>query len=196
MIPALQFDNFASDAVEVRRAVIDGGFKKEIGPDGAEYTGISLYPVPHWHERIAQLIRCSIVPRLSGFRLNLAGEFPHSWVHSDDICASYASVLYMNPPEQCQGGTAFWKHAGLGLDHLPSKPELAKQGLYADSFYKLIEREWKVKEAWTQYGMAEMKWNKFITYRTNLFHSRWPFEAFGSGPEDGRLVWVCFYDRA
>jgi hypothetical protein len=196
MIPALQFDNFAPDAAEVRRAVLSGGFTTETGPDGAQYTGISEYQVPHWQERIAQLIQCPIVPKLSCFRLNLAGELPHSWVHSDDICAKYASVLYLNPPEQCEGGTAFWKHAGLGIDRLPSKEELAAKGLDADCFYKLIEREWKVQDAWKSYGMAEMQWNKFITYRTNLFHSRWPWEAFGQGPEDGRLIWVCFYDRA
>lgn len=195
MAPILKFDNFAPDAEEVRKAVIAGGFKKETGPDGAEYTGISGYPVPHWIERIAELIQCPIVPKLSCFRLNLAGELPHSWVHSDDICAKYASVLYLNPPEQCAGGTAFWRHEALKIDRLPSKEELTAQGVHADWFYDMMAREWKELTYWQQTGFVPMQWNRFITYPTCYFHSRFPFEAFGDGPQDGRLIWVCFYDK-
>jgi hypothetical protein len=74
--------------LDVRNAVIAGGFSDQKGPDGFTYTGISGYPVPQWYDRIAQLVGSPIVPKLSCFRLNLAGETPHSWIHSDDICAS------------------------------------------------------------------------------------------------------------
>jgi hypothetical protein len=78
--------------------------------------------------RIAELIGEPITPKLSCFRLNLAGELPHSWVHSDDICAEFASVLYLNLPEQCKGGTAFWAHDEWG-DHLLSDEELKARGI-------------------------------------------------------------------
>jgi hypothetical protein len=194
-LPALQFDDFAADAAEVRDAVIHGGFSIETGPDGARYSGISGYAVPHWHQRIAELIGCPIVPRLSCFRLNLDGELPHSWVHSDDICARYASVLYLNLPQQCQGGTAFWRHQGLKIDRLPSKAELTQLGWHADWFYAMMSREWKDLTFWKPYGWVPMRWNRFITYPTCFFHSRYPFAGFGSGPGDGRLIWVCFYDK-
>ena len=32
-----------------------------------------------------------------------------------------------------------------------------------------------------------------VIYESELFHSRYPFAAFGSGPEDGRLVAVAFF---
>jgi hypothetical protein len=193
--PALQFDDFAPDAAAVRDKVIAGGFSVETGPDGAKYTGISQYQVPLWHDRIAELLGCRIIPRLSCFRLNLAGEMPHSWVHSDDICARYASVLYLNPPEQCQGGTAFWHHEGLRIERLPSKEELTRTGWNADWFYAMMSREWKDLQFWKQYASAAMQFNRFVTYPTCFFHSRYPFEGFGKGPEDGRLIWVCFYDK-
>lgn len=195
MIPVLQFEDFAADATMVREAVIVGGFSTEPGPDGAVYTGISRYQTPHWHDRISQLLRHRIIPRLSCFRLNLGGELPHSWVHSDDICARYASVLYLNLPEQCSGGTAFWRHEALGIDRLPTKDELAAKGVHPDWFYKMMTREWKDLTFWKPYGFVPMQWNRFITYPTCFFHSRFPFEAFGHSAQDGRLIWVCFYDK-
>ena len=192
----LQFENFANDAEFVRTGVVKGGFATKTGPDGADYTGISTYPVPQWYERIAELIGNPIIPRLSCFRLNLEGELPHSWVHSDDICATYASVLYLNPAGKCKGGTAFWKHGPLDIDRLPPRSELKGRGIDDVSFYRMIDREWKKLDPWKQVGFVEMKWNRFITYPTCLFHSRFPFEGFGSGPSDGRLIWICFYDKA
>lgn len=192
----LQFEDFAPDAKEIRKSVIEGSFSTEQGPDGADYKGISTFPVPHWPKRIEELIERPIVPKISCFRLNLAGELPHSWVHSDDICARYASVLYLNTPSQCKGGTAFWKHAFLGIDRLPSREQLAAHGIEADPFYKRMDAEWKDLHLWTQIKHVPMKWNRFITYPTSLFHSRFPFEGFGEGPKDGRLIWICFYDLA
>lgn len=188
-----QIDGFAPDALTIREVVVRGGFSTQQGPDGAMYTGISLHPVPHWYDLIARLRGREIIPRLSCFRMNLAGELPHSWVHSDDICARYASVLYLNTPEQCKGGTAFWRHAALDTDRLPSK-EMLGGGIYADWYYQMMTREWKDLTFWKQVGLIPMQFNRFITYPTCLFHSRFPFEGFGKGPEDGRLIWICFYD--
>jgi uncharacterized protein DUF6445 len=193
-IPGLCVENFAPDALAVREAVIAGEFHTEQGPDGGTYTGIAQYPVPQWHERISEVLGRPIQPRLSCFRLNLKGELPHSWVHSDDICAKFASVLYLNPPEQCTGGTAFWKHAALGMSYLLSREELAAHGMDADAFYKLMNREWKDASAWQQVGFMPMVFNLFLTYPTQFFHSRWPWEGFGTSPQDGRLIWACFYD--
>jgi hypothetical protein len=191
----IQVDDFASDAEEVRKAVIAAGFKTERGPDGADYTGISQYPVPQWHKLIEKALGGPIVPKMSFFRLNLAGEIPHSWVHSDDICATYASVLYLNSPEQCSGGTAFWHHEALNIDRLPNREQLAAQGVHADWFLGMMSREWKDLTYWRQRAFVPMQWNRFISYPTCIFHSRYPFEGFGNGPQDGRLIWVCFFDR-
>jgi hypothetical protein len=196
MIPIQVFEDFAADAAAVRQAVVAGGFATETGPDGAAYTGISQYAVPHWFERIAHVVGAPIVPRLSCFRLNLQGELPHSWVHSDDICAEYASVLYLNLPEQCQGGTSFWRHRALGMERLLSPPELRERGFDVDAFHAFMTREWKDLTFWQRTGHVPMSFNRFVTYPTCYFHSRFPFEAFGRGPDDGRLIWVCFYDKA
>lgn len=192
----LQIDNFAPDIAQVRDAVINGEFSTETGPDGFEYTGISKHQVPHWFDLIAQGLECSIIPRLSFFRLNLAGEVPHSWVHSDDICARFAAVLYLNLPNQCHGGTAFWRHTGLRMECMPSLEEMQATGTHVDWFLSMMQREWADLRFWEQHCFVGMQFNRFITYPTSQFHSRYPFEGFGTGPQDGRLVWSCFYDLA
>lgn len=191
----LQKDDFAADALDVRNRVIAGGFETKSGPDGFPYTGVSQLAVPQWFDHISALRGQKIKPRLSCFRLNLAGEMPHSWVHSDDICASWASVLYLNLPEQCQGGTAFWRHKVLGYKSLPTPGALYSLGEDPKTFYQWMTDQWKVKDIWEQYSPGiPMQFNRFVTYPTSLFHSRFPFEAFGSSGEDGRLIWICFYD--
>lgn len=194
MISLLQYDDFHPNLRQIRERVIEGEFKTVAGPDGADYTGVQLIDEPELIARVAEVVGAPIKVRLSGFRMNLKGELPHSWVHSDDICSEFASVLYLNPPGQCYGGTAFWRHRGLSIDRRPTPEQLISTGLDPDWFYKMLSREWKELDFWEQCGFVAMKFNRFITYPTSLFHSRYPFEGFGTGAADGRLVWVCFYD--
>lgn len=189
-------DDFAPNALQIRREVVAGGFGTETGPDGLKYTGISERSYPELFALIAKTMGRPIIPRLACFRINYAGENPHSWIHSDDICAQFASVLYLNEPEQCQGGTAFWKHRGIGIDRMPNADALARAGYDAKWFCAMMQKEWCDLTWWEQRAMVEMKFNRFLTYPTSLFHSRHPFEGFGTVPEDGRLIWVCFYDLA
>jgi uncharacterized protein DUF6445 len=196
VIPLQIQDHFAEDAQQVREAVIAGEFQSEQGPDGALYSGISHYAVPQWHALIAAIAGFPITVRLECFRLNLSGELPKSWVHADDICSTYASVLYLNAESHCRGGTAFWRHAGLGMDRRLTEQQMAERGIRSEVFHAWMTNEWKNLAFWEMTALIPMQFNRFITYPTCYFHSRYPFEAFGSGPADGRLVWVCFYDRS
>jgi hypothetical protein len=184
-------DRFLPNPLEARRDVLKSEFKSKDYMDGATYTGISDHPTPGWHDLVARVVGCPIVSRLSCFRLNLRGELPHTWVHADSICAKFASVLYLNLPSQCEGGTAFWRHRTKGIEALPPREKLGEN---AEPFYREMEKEWKELEHWEQVNLVPMRFNRFITYPTAMFHSRYPFEGFGSGPEDGRLIWICFYD--
>jgi hypothetical protein len=192
----LLVDNFAEDIQSVRETVVTGEFSTETGPDGFPYTGINKHQVPHWFDLISKAIEYPIVPRLSFFRLNLAGELPHSWVHSDGICARFAGICYLNLPLQCRGGTAFWRHTGLQIDDMPSQESMQAGGGNPEWFCAMMNREWRDLTFWEQRDFISMKFNRFISYPTSRFHSRYPFEGFGTEPNDGRLVWTCFYDLA
>ena len=187
-------DDFSPDALSIRDTVVAEGFGTEKGPDGLDYTGINQHQFPQLIALLEKAVERKVLPRLSCFRLNLAGENPHSWIHSDDICAKYASVLYLNLPGQCQGGTAFWTHTGLGIDRMPSAEDLKRAGYSESWFCTMMKREWNDLTFWKQNSFVGMKFNRFITYPTSLFHSRFPFDPFGTSAVDGRLIWVCFYD--
>jgi hypothetical protein len=196
VIPLRIQDDFAPDALAVREAAIAGSFSEEQGPDGAMYSGISHYAVPeHWYGRIENIVGFPIVSRLECFRLNLAGEMPKSWVHADDICAEHASILYLNREEDCRGGTAFWRHAALGMDRRLTEEDMRARGIRSEVFHAWMTNEWKNLAFWEMTALLPMRFNRFLTYPTCFFHSRYPFEAFGNAPENGRLVWVCFFDK-
>lgn len=196
MHPSLHvYDNFAPDAKEVRIQVIDAGVEDFIGPNGEPYTNTSKMAVPQWHALLATALGSPVDVKLAGFRFDMAGEYPHNQVHADAVMGSdYAAVLYLNPPEQCRGGTAFYTHSRLGIDRLPASEELglSEEGLKA--WTSRLERDWQVQELWQLTGLAGMKHNRLIVYPTQMFHSRFPREGFGSNLNDGRMIWIAFFN--
>lgn len=179
-------DGFYHDPQALRRRVLASAFGDFRGPDGALYQNTSAHAEPELFPLVESAIGHRILPKLAGFRLDLGGIEPHSAVHSDDICATHASVLYLNPPEQCQGGTAFWTHRETGWDASP-------RGVSAEAVATFV-KDWEDADKWEMSGFVGMKFNRFLTYPTKLVHSRWPRGGFGTGKQDGRLIWVCFFD--
>ena len=122
----------------------------------------------------------------SGFRLDYDGELPNSYVHFDGDVSRFAAVYYLNPPSQCRGGTAFWRHRVTGFNAVP--PDATTD----------IELAFRIEgnhaDHWMLESIIGMRWNRCLIYPTSYFHSRYPIEGFGSGPPDGRLVAGVFFD--
>lgn len=53
-------------------------------------------------------------------RLTLAADTGFGGVHIDE--SEWSGILYLSKPEDCQGGTDFYKHKATGTDHAPQKP--------------------------------------------------------------------------
>lgn len=104
--------------------------------------------------------------------------------HFDDFC-DYAGLVYLNPPEQSAGGTAFWRHRATGLELARNAPgsaslvakfgvsderELAKrllsEGVPAGTGYVTDSTE-----TWELTQTIPMKYNRFVFYNANIFHS-------------------------
>lgn len=190
----IQVDDFLPDPVAMRKLVIEGEFKTETGPDGGIYTGINKVVDESIFHLLAAALENKIIPRLSFWRLDYEGEKPHSFVHSDDICAGWAALIYLNAPEQCRGGTAFYRHLPTGSISMPSDAELEASGVDVGAFKEQMTKDWKTLEAWDFMGFVGMQFNRVVCYPTSMFHSRYPHEAFGKTPADGRLVGVVFFD--
>lgn len=45
----------------------------------------------------------------------------------------------------------------------------------------------------TMVYLCQEKFNRCVIYRSDQPHSRWPFEAYGDNPENGRLIFVAFF---
>lgn len=124
---------------------------------------------------------------LSFFRLGTPENEPTTYIHADPTCAKWAVVLYLNTPEQCRGGTAFWKHKATGLEEVPfGKPV---------EFYESLNRDGNDESKWDLVGLAGMRWNRAVFYTSEIFHSRYPQAGWGTGPADGRLIWTAFFNR-
>lgn len=144
-------------------------------------------------EQIESAIGRKIVQEYTIARLNYGGEMPNHAIHSDNDCGAYACVLYLNLPEQCQGGTALWRHKATGLERFNDEA-IRRSGRSPTRVLETLSKDWNNGDAWEQVALAPMKFNRAVFYLGECFHSRWPFEAFGSTPADGRLIWCSFFN--
>lgn len=185
-------DDFAPQPVELRELAL-GTKYESVNFEGEVYHGIGYdaeaipFDLP---KRIAQAVGFGVEVKYSYFRLTEKGVDPTVWIHPDTMCSEYAGVLYLNLPEQCFGGTAFWTHNALGWDELPADiDEKMAKVLNEDGN---AQERWRV---WTMNTLVGMKFNRFIAYPSKCFHSRYPREAWGEEKKDARLVWVAFFNR-
>lgn len=192
MTPVLTIvDNFLIRPDEMRELVLSQPFR-DIEHQGAVYKDVQ--PVEKYHvlPGLTDLFGREIKWYMGAWRRNSKGSQLHSLVHADNSCASMAAVLYLNPPEQCQGGTAFWKHKATGWESMPTEQQLKDAGMTLEE----IAADWHKEDAWEMTTLAGMRFNRLITYPTTMFHSRWPWEGFGDSPEDSRLIGAFFFDLA
>lgn len=172
-------DNFLPNPCRVRRMGLRADFIDWPGPDGEVYKRIAICDVPGVQEGIEQAI--GPVEMLGmAYRLNYGGENPNAAIHSDLGWGTHAAVVYLSEGE---GGTAFWKHKTTGSER------------YSPDLYEQVIGDVDDPEAWEQTGLCDIRFNRAVIYESALFHSRWPFGAFGDSPETGRLIVVAFFNK-
>lgn len=193
MQKVVTFDNFLPHPRMVRNEFINLPFYNIRGPDGEMYKKISMRPTDEFSPELEQAIGRKVSRSYSMARLNYAGELPNNAIHSDDAYDPYALIIYLNLPHQCKGGTAFWRHRKTGFEQMPTEAEIKSKGKSPVRIFQELSDSWNDASKWEQVGIAEMKFNRAVIFPTNVFHSRFPFEAFGTGPEDGRLIFCSFF---
>lgn len=170
-----------------RRALLSDFQTREY--QGGQFKGVGITNQPQgMEERIGGLLHSRIKIAGSLFRTGMIGNPPSTYIHADPNHAEYAGVLYLNLPEQCRGGTAFWKHRALNLSEMPMDrpPE----------FYDNLLVDGQDESKWEMIGLVGMKFNRFIVYPTKQFHSQYPQPCWGDSVESGRLIWTTFFDIA
>lgn len=173
-------DGFLPDAESVRDEALRSEFVDWPGHDGETYKRICITDVPGLRDGVERA--CGPVTMLGmAYRLNFNGEMPNAAIHSDLGWGTHALVLYLS---EGKGGTAFWQHKATGTNRIDSGD--------ADLLEKVCG-DWNDESAWQQRQLVGMKFNRALIYESALFHSRYPFEAFGNCPDNGRLIAVAFF---
>lgn len=174
-------DGFLPNPNEVRQMGLSAPYIDWEGPDGEVYKRICITEIPGVREGIDRA--CGPVEMLGmGFRLNYGGEMPNAAIHSDMGWGTHALVLYLNDGI---GGTAFWRHRETGA-HRIDPGDMA--------LFEAVRHEWDDESKWERIGLCEMAFNRAVIYESALFHSRYPFAAFGDDADTGRLIGVAFFN--
>lgn len=113
---------------------------------------------------------------LPGTALTVAQRQPHY----DSFC-DVAGVLFLNPDEQCSGGTSFWRHRVSDSSALPDlgdrdDEKLASQAIanawLGESSNGLQSGYIDVSNAqWELLHVVPMKFNRLVLYSGRLFHT-------------------------
>src|ERR1700743_3738864 len=175
------YHDFLPNLDEVRSLALTAPYFDHAAHDSENYKRVWIGEIPGLQKSIEDKV--GPVEMLGmGYRLNYAGEMPNAAIHSDLGWGTHALVLYLNDGP---GGTAFWTHRASGA-----------QTIYVgdNDLYSKVKDDWNDESKWSQNEIVAMKINRALIYKSALFHSRYPFEAFGSTPEDGRLIAVAFFN--
>lgn len=174
-------DDFFPEFERVRQHALLSHYYDWQGPDEVVYKRISILHVPGMFDTLTKHLGGVKISAM-GYRLNYEGENPNQSIHSDLGYATHAAVVYLNEGDS---GTAFWRHKATQADDIwYGQAELFEQ----------IHSDFENPDAWEQRLLVPTKQNRAIIYKSNLFHSRFPFDAFGSTPEDGRLIAIAFFN--
>jgi hypothetical protein len=128
------------------------------------------------------------------FRLTLASDVGRGRVHVDE--SHWSGILYLSRPEDCRGGTEFFRHKATGTDRFPMTAEELKQAGYsspAEAHEDTVEVEGTNEAAWESLMMVPMRFNRLILLRPWLWHTAGP--GFGDRLENGRLVYLMFFNQ-
>jgi hypothetical protein len=195
MIPALTIiDGLLPNevALAVRQHALEKGFKTFEYMQGV-YQGTGLDCPSCISEALAQFVGGNgIKVAIQAFRSGHEKTDLHTNIHADNPVAKWAGVYFLNLPEQCQGGTAFYRLKETGWDEMPTQEQLDSVGKDID----WMRSKWSDESQWDRTSIAGMKFNRMIFYPTSYFHSRFPLKGWGpeDKPEEARLVFVIFFD--
>jgi hypothetical protein len=108
----------------------------------------------------------------------------------------WSGILYLNRPEDCHGGTEFFRHRESGLERVPrTEAELKRAGFASYDELKAKMREDECdRSKWELTMTVPMRFNRLILLQPHYWHTAGP--GFGDSVENGRLVYLMFFRRA
>jgi hypothetical protein len=156
--------------------------------------------IPGLEQQVSWLLHEPLAPMMdigshAKCRLTLAADKGSSKVHIDP--SHWSGILYLSRDEDCSGGTDFFRHKRTGTDRAPHTPEeLAKHGYASidEMSRDIIGRDGLDDSAWEKTMTVPMRFNRLVLLRPWLWHTAGP--GFVDGPDNGRLVYLLFFQSA
>ena len=172
---------------------------------GLKYKNAGTYPGRNSIERIrigglAEDVSAIVQERLcepdppqshAKCRLTLASDDEPGRIHVDP--SFWSGILYLSRPEDCQGGTEFYRHLPTGTDEVPRMSEAVTAFGYtssAEMSHQILERDGGDRSKWEHTMTVPMRFNRLVLLRPWLWHTSGP--GFGDSIENGRLVYLMF----
>lgn len=125
-------------------------------------------------------------------RITLAGDEGKGNIHMDS--SDWSGILYLSLPEDCQGGTDFFRHKATNTERAPiTATEIEAMGYssFDDVVQKILKPDGNNFDKWEKIMTIPMRYNRLVLLRPWLWHNAGP--AFGDTLENGRLVHLMFF---
>ena len=197
MIPfAIVIDDFLPNAEELRERALKLNYSLK-GP----YPGLNSVEkinIPGLDEMVSRLVYQPVRPPWTknyshgSFRLALAKDDEPAKIHIDQ--SHWSGILYLSRPEDCQGGTEFYRHLPTGTDHMP----FTEQGIgdlgyssFDDLREEILEKDALDRSKWELTMVIPMRFNRLVLTQPQYWHTSGP--SFGDTPETGRLIYMMRY---
>jgi hypothetical protein len=188
----LVVDNFLPDPHDERALALRATYET-IEHNGITYRGMSEQPEGPECAEIRRLLGFTGGKIVTGWRRYLAEEEKETYIHPDSDIGRFTGILYLNPPEQCYGGTAFWRYRQYGWGRVPAPAELEAQGLRdTPALWKRILDDGEDEFLWEMHEYVPMGWNRLLIFDSRYFHSRYPKRSFGTELSNARLIKLFF----
>lgn len=193
-------DDFLDNARELRRAALSLDYPAEHGgvfPGRNSAVRINIGGLAEEVSHIVDEPLRPINPPMSHakFRLTLASDVGRGKIHVDN--AHWSGILYLSRPEDCRGGTDFFRHIRTGTDRAPTGPEQLRAHGYSSSeemLTDIVAADGMDETRWERTMQVPMRFNRLVLLRPWLWHTAGP--GFGDTPENGRLVYLLFFESA
>lgn len=108
-----------------------------------------------------------------------------------DTGADFAAVIYMNTPEECSGGTGFYRHRPTGCELAPTPAEIFEHRMDFGTYDVKSPFFTDSDSRWELIHLAEMEYNKLVIYPARLFHSLYMrIEDFREFPRINQVLFM------
>lgn len=192
-------DDFLDNAWALREAAL----KLQYPPQEGMFPGrnsVERITINGLADQVSRLVgeplECMSAPQSHGkSRITLGSDRGKAKVHVDG--AHWSGILYLSKPEDCRGGTEFFRHIATGTDRAPFDDGEAQQWGYASAkemTRDVLERDGIDDAKWELTMRIPMRFNRLLLLRPWLWHTAG--ENFGDSLENGRLVYLMFFASA